>query len=120
VYRRICFLRTEGHVREAQLVMDTEFAEAAARAREMAASGSDADSMLETLLAEEELRVAQAVAFAEVLVPMLSARLSALVPAPRVSAPPAAPRERKPAQDDNRGIADFIDDMLAQERTGTR
>jgi hypothetical protein len=113
-------LRCEGLTTEAQLIEQTEFAEAAARAREAAESQEEADSLLKTLLAEESARVAEAIAFAEVLVPMLAKRLAALIPSPRApTAAPAAPRERKPGRDENRSVADFIDDMLAQERTGT-
>lgn len=98
---------------------DNEFAEAAAKARGAAASETEGDSLLKTLLAQEEARVAEAIAFAEVLAPMLAKRLSALMPAPRASPVPFPVRERKPGHDENRGIADFIEDMLAQERTGT-
>jgi hypothetical protein len=115
----MCFLRSEGLVLEAQVIEQTEFADAAAKARGACESESDADSILKALLADEEGRVADAIAFAEVLVPMLAKRLSALVPAPRVSAASITAREKKPGHDENRGIADFIDDMLAQERTGT-
>jgi hypothetical protein len=104
--------------REAQVIEETEFAEAAAKARGTYASESEADSLMKTLLAEEEVRVAEAVAIAEVLVPMLAKRLSALVPAARGAPTPFPAREKKPGHDENRGIADFIDDMLAQERTG--
>jgi hypothetical protein len=102
---------------EAQVIEQTEFAEAASKARGTYASESEADSLMKTLLAEEEARVAEAVAFAEVLVPMLAKRLSALLPAPRSSPTPYPVRERKPGHEENRGIADFIDDMLAQERS---
>jgi hypothetical protein len=118
VYRRICFLRSEGLAVDAQHVEETEFAQATARARESSVSEFEADSILKSLLAEEEERVAEAVAFAEVLVPMLSKRLSGLAPLP--PAAPALRRPRVPAHDETRGIADFIDDMLAQERSGPR
>ena len=120
VYRRICFLRCEGLTTEAQLIEQTEFAEAAARARESTESKEEADSLLKNLLLEESARVAEAIAFAEVLVPVLAKRLAALIPSPRAPlVAPATPRERKPGRDENRSVADFIDDMLAQERTGT-
>jgi len=115
IYRRMCFLRFEGMVREAQVIEDTEFAQAAARARGSYASGLEAESVMDAILADERERVAEAVAFAEVLVPMLSRSLPGLAPgaAPAQAAPRTA---RKPAHDESRGIADFIDDMLAQER----
>jgi hypothetical protein len=119
IYRRICFLRCEGLTTEAQVVEQTEFAEAARRARQASESEDEADSLLKTLLAEEGARVAEAIAFAEVLVPVLAKRLAALIPSPRALLAAPAPRERKPGRDENRSVADFIDDMLAQERTGT-
>jgi hypothetical protein len=116
----MCFLRFEGLPDEAQVIEETEFAEATAKARAAAESPTDADSMLKTLLTQEEARVAEAIAFAEVLVPMLAKRLSALLPAARTPSATSFPaREKKPGHDEKRGIADFIDDMLAQERTGT-
>jgi hypothetical protein len=115
----MCFLRFEGMESEAQVVEETEFAEAAARARRSAASDFEADSLLSALLADERERVAGAVAFAEVLVPLLSRGLPGLSP-PAAAAPPATRRARMPARDESRGIADFIDDMLAQERAGPR
>ena len=119
VYRRMCFLRFEGMAREAQVIEETEFAEAAAKARQASGSEYEADSVLNALLVDERERVADAVAFAEVLVPMLSRSLPGLAPA--AAASPAAPRRaRMPAHDESRGIADFIDDMLAQERAGPR
>lgn len=119
IYRRICFLRSEGLRDEAQRIEDGEFAEAAARARDATASGEEADSLLRSLKAEEGERVAEAVAFAEVLVPMLAAKLPHAAAAPS-HAP--APERRKPkaAARDARGIADFIDDMLEQDRSAQR
>lgn len=116
IYRRICFLRSEGMAGEAQAVQETEFAEASARARKLFSSESEAESLLREMMAEEEGRVAEAIAFAEVLVPMLARRLGVHPPAPHPRAAPPAPRTG-PAQ--ARGIADFIDEMLAQDRLGS-
>jgi hypothetical protein len=85
-----------------------------------AGSAFEAESILQALLAEEEERVAEAIAFAEVLVPMLAERLR---PWRRSGARAArrAPRQGPPETPvEPRGIADFIDDMLAQERAGPR
>jgi phage terminase Nu1 subunit (DNA packaging protein) len=121
VYRRICFLRSEGLTDEANRIEQTEFAAASAKARESAESESEADFLMKTLFAEEEARVAEAVALAEVLVPLLSRRLPLLAPPPRdPAAASVAPRGRKPANDEDRGIADFIEEMLAQERAVVR
>jgi hypothetical protein len=100
------------------VIEETEFAEAAAKARGASGDELEADSILRGIRAEEEERVAGAIAFAEVLVPMLERRVPALAPAP---APAPAPRRAPlPATGEPRGIADFIDDMLAQERAGPR
>ena len=90
IYRRICFLRSEGLTSEAEVLVQNDLAAAAARAKEGAESPVEADSLLKRLLAEEEARVAEAIAFAEVLVPMLAKHLAHLVPVPRVSAPAVA------------------------------
>ncbi len=119
MYRRICFLRSEGLSEEAQLVQGTEFAEAAARARSLCPTGPAADSLLRELMAEEEERVAQAVAFAEVLVPMLARRLPLRPSAPHAGPPETRARPRV-GPGEARGVADFIDDMLAQDRLASR
>jgi hypothetical protein len=115
LYRRIFFLRSEGHAEQARRIEDTELAEATALARRHAGSEIEAESILQQLIADEKERVADAIAFAEVLVPMLADRLGgpAARPAPSAAAP-ARPR-LAPAVEP-RGIADFIDDMLTQER----
>ena len=60
--------------------------------------------------------VADAVAFAEIIVPMLAERLGALAPLAAARERPV-PRPARPAAPvEPRGIADFIDDMLTQER----
>jgi hypothetical protein len=120
VYRRVCVLRTQGSADEAQFIEQNEFSRLVDKARGACKDPAEADSILVTLLRQEESRVADAVAFAEVLGPLLARHLSHLAPAARATAAsPQAPRPRQAGRDDNRGIADFIDDMLAQERTGT-
>jgi hypothetical protein len=116
VYRRICFLRLEGRKAEADRIERTEFKEAEARARETAPSQSDADSLLSSLVADERERVAGAIAFAEVLVPMLMERLRAAPEAPPSPAVPGRAR-RTGAPAEGRGIADFIDEMIADDRS---
>lgn len=120
MYRRICFLRSEGLSGEAQIIQETEFAEAAARARSLFSSESGADSLLRELMAEEEERVAQAVAFAEVLVPMLAPRLSLRPPAQPHAGPPECRARARTGPGEARAVADFIDDMLAQDRMAPR
>lgn len=104
---------------EAQRLEDTEFAAAAAQAREAFGHGPEADARLDALLVAERDRVAAAVAFAEVLAPMLSERLCALAPVRRLAGNvpvPDAPETRRLGE--ARGIADFIEEMLAQDRAG--
>ena len=112
IYRRICFLRSEGRAVDAKRLAETELAQAKA---EILASGDpEAESRLREFFAEEEQRVAGAIACVELLMPELSERIAALKPEP-----PASPSaHRRPAQvhaGAERGIADFIDEMLAQD-----
>jgi len=116
IYRRICFLRSEGLAHDAQRLEETELAEATEQARRFAASEFEAETILQRLLAEEKERVADAIAFAEIIVPMLAERLGSLAPLPAAREAPAPRRARLEAPVEARGIADFIDDMLTQER----
>lgn len=113
VFRRICVLRSQGRAGEAQQLEDTEFAAAAA----LAAAGTplEAEATLQRVIAEEAAGVAQALAVAEILIPRLLEGLGA-VPRLRLSPAPGAPRARAAAPAEARGIADFIDEMLSQER----
>jgi len=116
LYRRIFFLRSEGQADHAREIEETELAEATALARRHAGSEFEAESILQQLITDEKERVADAIAFAEILVPMLVDRLGG---AGARAAAPAAPTPRRPqvsAPIEPRGIADFIDDMLSQER----
>jgi hypothetical protein len=116
IFRRLCFLRAEGLLAEAQRVEDEEFTEAAARARECASSEFEAESILQALLTEEKERVADAIAFAEILVPMLAERLAANA-GPIRSAAHVAQKARASAPAQAKDIADFIDDMLRQDKS---
>lgn len=111
IYRRVCFLRLEGRAEEAGQLEATELAQAEARALGPGPADPEAEAALRGLLAEEEGRVAEAIAFAEVLIPALSSRPAA--------AAPTAPR-RPAARTEAPGIADFIDEMLVRERPGSR
>ncbi len=117
----MCFLRSEGREAEAREIEETELAAAVVDARRVSESDAEADALLRALRAEEERRVADAVAFAEVLMPMLAERLR---PHPQAGArAPEIARQRKlnaEKSGESRGIADFIDDMLAQDRAGFR
>jgi len=118
IYRRICLLRSEGRRGEAQRIEETELAAASAEARGGSAPGPDADARLDAIMAGERERVDSALALAEILAPMLSDRLVA--PAPAAGAETARPQRPVSAPSgEARGIADYIDEMLAQERAGS-
>lgn len=115
VYRRICLLRLEGRDADARRIMESEFAEAEMAAKSACSGDPDADTSLKSFLASEGERVAQAVAFAEVLVPELSRRLSERAGVRPTAAVPA-PKPRVASRGDVLPVADFIEEMLAQER----
>jgi hypothetical protein len=117
IYRRVCFLRSEGRAVDARHLAETELAQAK---EEILGSGDpQARARLDAFFCEEEERVAGAIACVELLMPELSDRIAALKPDPV-----AAPAARRPAVSANpgseRGIADFIDEMLAQDRNRPR
>jgi hypothetical protein len=121
VHRRLCFLRSEGRADEARDLESGELAAAVADARRASESDAEADGLLRALFAEGEERVADAVAFAEVLVPMLAHEMRP--PAASMALATDHPRQRKPGAEKPGGpreIADFIDEMLAQEHAGSR
>jgi hypothetical protein len=118
LYRRVWVLRSRGRPAEARRIEETELAAALARVHEGAQAGTDAEARIAAISLEEKERVAAAVAFAEILAPMLAERLGGLTPGLR-PAPMASPtRATKPA-DEDRGIADFIEEMLVQDRAGS-
>jgi hypothetical protein len=120
IYRRVCFLRSQGQGPEARRVEETELAAAAA---ETVGDSTplEAGDRLQAFYSEERERVAEAIALVEVLVPTLSLQLSTAAPARLPAAPARAPLgawRADPAKE--HGIADFIDEMLAQDRAGPR
>jgi hypothetical protein len=116
IYRRVCFLRSEGRAIDAKRLEETELAEAEAQV--LGAAGPQADSEMRSFLAEESERAADAIAFVEILLPELSERIAALKPAsPAAPAAPRSPGAAAPKKE--RGIADFIDEMLAQDHAAS-
>jgi hypothetical protein len=116
IFRRICFLRTEGLSTEAERLEESEFAQAVAKARADAASEFEAESTLQAILTEEKERVADAIAFAEIIVPKLAERLASQSGPVRAAAHVVKkPRAEAPAA--SRDIADFIDEMISQDRS---
>lgn len=113
IYRRICVLRLNGRAAEASRLHDGEFSAAVEALRAENADDPDFPVQLEAQLNAEEERAAEAVALAELLLPMLTEQLGrAPAPAIRPAAAPARPAGARPAPD----IADFIDEMLAHDR----
>lgn len=134
LYRRVCVLRVSGKTEEADELLAGKVASAISIARE---SGEISEQKLEAIFATEEERVDTAHALAEILLPLLTAAqgtASVARPFPSSRFVDAAPQtEGARSVDapvgtssgaDNAGnsgpmlpgIADFIDEMLTQER----
>lgn len=110
-------LRATGRPSEADAIEATELVVAKEQMRGAPEDFESWDEHLLRIREAEEARIADAVALAELLAPLLSQRLQlgAAPVAQRPVAPSAAvlirPARTPAAQ---RGIADFIDDMIAQ------
>lgn len=126
VYRRVCLLRAAGEIDEAAALEHGELRGAVAAAR-IASDGAPDEAA--AIFAEEADRVASAQTLAELLAPLLAARLgrepSAApgVPATPVSAasdPPASEAAGRHASGEVPPIADLIDSMLAQQNAPRR
>lgn len=112
-------LREQGDEAEAERVQSGPFAESLIALRTPAETDAAFDQRIEAIFAVERERVANAAVLAELLAPILAARLP-------LAAPPVAPesldsrpvaRVTRPLPIAPAGIADFIDEMIAQERT---
>lgn len=116
--RRICLLRERGEPIEAERLRTGALAAAVAERRKPTDTDESIAEQLDAIFAREAERVADAVVLAELLAAQMTERFSAAAPpgsSPslvRKSHPPPAPSPRRPGAD----IADFIDDMIAQER----
>ncbi len=105
---------------DARRVEETELAAALAEAHQGPEPESEIQARFASLRDEAERRVAEAIAYAEVLVPMLADRLRGL-PAPNAASPLSPPaRSRVDAPGEARGIADFIDELPAQDTVRSR
>ena len=138
LYRRICVLRATGKSAEADALETGKLADAIAKLHESSTSIADLDQRLEALFAKETERVDTAHALAELLLPMLTAadesgvsrRSRAPTPgfefsaARETSVPSQAGADGIPPAPSTGpmlpGIADFIDEMLVQERAPRR
>jgi hypothetical protein len=118
ICRRVWLLRSKGLIAEAQRIEDTELA--AVQVRAVPGGGLEADARFKALMTEERERMDAAVAFAEVLAPMLSERLRVFAPERGRTGMSPAPERKEPGPGgEARGIADYIDEMLAQDRAGS-
>jgi len=126
LYRRICLLRTRGHSLEAARLQSTELSRAVTAVRQSAGSAADCDAKSSALFSLEEERITNANVLAEILLPLLREFAPAEVPraaAARSSPSPVSAAEPKPVARTPTtplGIADFIDEMLQQERAASR
>jgi hypothetical protein len=120
ICRRICILREQGRQAEAEAMMANELAEV----RAMLSSGgvsSEIETKMAAIFTREEDRVADAAVLAELLVPALCAATntaavnSLSARDTRATSPLTAPKTIV-ARGGTGDIADFIDEMLAQER----
>ena len=133
VYRRVCVLRASGKNEEAEVLESTKLTQAVGSLRESSPVTPD---QLSGLFAAEEQRVADARALAEILLPMLMESSFALplaasrpvtnsiATASRTPATATVDSESKSPLEDKStgtlpGIADFIDEMLSQDRART-
>lgn len=117
--RRVCVLRERGQTEEAERLRSGPLTEMVAGLQTADETGDAVAQRLASIFALEEERVANASVVAELLLPLLSSQSQPFVVPPgaptaaasaRSPTPPAPPHARG-----NGGIADFIDDMIAQE-----
>jgi hypothetical protein len=120
--RRVCVLRERGLVAEAERVRAGELAETLAAVRSPTDTDEAIEQRLATTFAAEAERVANAAVLAELLAPLLADRAQrpgapvALTSDSAAPLPPPKPAPRAGPLD----LADFIDDMIAQERPPLR
>jgi len=132
-YRRVCILRVSGKNEEAEALVQGKLASLVAQAKEELPV---TEVELDALFASEEERVDNAHTVAEILLPLLTANGVATLangngflpraadPARRMEAATSFPQPSEPAPNESQGggpmlpgIADFIDEMLTQERS---
>ena len=125
VCRRVCVLRERGQKDEAERVRADEVMPMVALLRTATDTDAAITERLNTVFAAEAERVANAAVLAELLLPELTGQLRSLAvpvaaptsPVPPLPAPAAVPKPTPPRRG---SIADFIDDMIAQERPPDR
>ena len=126
--RRICVLREQAKPAEAETLQRQELEPLLENLRSAGDTPLTLDARLAATMAEESDRVANATLLAELLAPMLGARAGAnepktsvvaLRPAPPLEARANAAPLPKPVRT-AASIADFLDEMIAQESTPIR
>ena len=121
--RRVCLLREQGELSEADEVESTRLVELIHALRESSGPAAFTDQQLEGIYEVERERAANANALCEILIPLLQDAKS-LPPrsAPIAREPVKVTIPSRPASppDGIPGITDMLDAMLAAERTGRR
>ena len=128
VCRRVCVLRERGQPEEAERLRAGELMAMLAVVRTPADSDAAISERLNAIFAVEAERVANAAVLSELLLPALAEKflLQTKSPAPATAMEPALatapslPIAEKPAAPRAASIADFIDEMIAQEKPPTR
>ena len=112
-------LREQGEESEADRVQSAALAELLIALRTPAETDAAFDQRVDAIFAVERERVANAAVLAELLAPLLAERLpvAAQSAAPKTPAGGPVARVTRPLPVAPAGIADFIDEMIAQERT---
>ena len=118
IYRRVCFLRLEGRAVDARRLAESELAQARAEILAVGRPGRRARGWTPSLPRRRSASPAPSRASSS------CARALGAHRGPWIAQRPAAPAraEARPAVDPGaeRGIADFIDEMLAQDRAPAR
>jgi len=117
--RRICLLRLRGQREEAASLEATELARTVEAIRRSPGIATDCDQKLEALFAREEERVATASVVAEILLPLLDDSRPAAKDVRPVRSSRAERTLPRVASATPLGIADFIDEMIQQERAAS-
>jgi hypothetical protein len=122
LYRRICLLRVCGHGADAAPI-ESEVSKTVAAIRELPEGKGNYDEKLRALFAVEEDRVASASVLAEILLPMLrelaDAETRRFAHASLAHPARASDTRQQRGSVVAPGIADFIDEMLQQERVSS-
>jgi hypothetical protein len=115
-------LRERGQTAEAEQLHASSLPQLLDAARSPQDTDATMAERLESIFSVETDRVANAAVLAELLVPVLSEKLRAALPASVAKQPAAAPEvtpapasKPAPARPATISIADFIDDMIKQE-----